>query len=161
MATRAYWLMGRLYPTADVGLFCICSDLLWCARQKRGWNPKMRLVHIETKYKMVSGDYTILFLPIVDNTKTVYKPMKDSCLLTAEVKRVQNIPNWFPKIISEAHYFYLMAGKKRHWPFSRNQRLKLPLILLRVKGQSVHDLVFLLWWNEVLNDEVPARTQHI
>lgn len=28
MATLAYWLMGRLYPTADVGLFFICEDLL-------------------------------------------------------------------------------------------------------------------------------------
>lgn len=28
MATLAYWLMGRLYPTADAGLFFICEDLL-------------------------------------------------------------------------------------------------------------------------------------
>ena len=28
MATLAYWLMGRLYPTADDGLFFICEDLL-------------------------------------------------------------------------------------------------------------------------------------
>lgn len=45
-------------------------------------------------------------------------------------------------------------------PLSRNKRLKLPLVLLRVKGQPVHDLILLLWRNEVLYDQIPARTQH-
>ncbi len=28
MATLAYWLIGRLYPTAEVGLLFICVNLL-------------------------------------------------------------------------------------------------------------------------------------
>lgn len=47
-----------------------------------------------------------------------------------------------------------------HWPFSRNKRLELPLILLGVKGQPVHDLILLLWRDEVLYDQIPAGTQH-
>lgn len=48
--------------------------------------------------------------------------MKDSCVLTVEVKRVQNITNWLPKIISEAHYFYLMAGEKKGTDLSAGTR---------------------------------------
>lgn len=48
--------------------------------------------------------------------------MKDSYVLTVEVKRVQNITNWRPKIISEAHYFYLKAGKKKGTDLSAGTR---------------------------------------
>ena len=37
MATRAYWLMGLLYPTADVGLFFIW--LLFLKRKLREQHP--------------------------------------------------------------------------------------------------------------------------
>lgn len=45
-------------------------------------------------------------------------------------------------------------------PFSWNQRLEPPLVLLGVKHQSVHDLVLLLRRDEVLYDQVPAGAPH-
>lgn len=47
-----------------------------------------------------------------------------------------------------------------HRPFSWNKRLKPPLVLLWVKGQSVHDLILLLWRDEVLYDQIPACSPH-
>jgi len=42
-------------------------------------------------------------------------------------------------------------------PSGGHQRLELPLVLLTVEVQAVHDLVLLFWWDEVLDDQVPER----
>lgn len=123
MATRAYWLIGRLYPTADVGLFCICSDLLNDGRQKKCWDPeKASRVHWDWKgTKCIKGifkqktDDPVLW-SIVDDTRTVYKPLRECSVLTAVEKRRQQKRSkcrelWQIKIIFGAHYFYVMARK--------------------------------------------------
>lgn len=61
-------------------------------------------------------------------------------------------------------FFHLKVSLKREreidrWPFRGNERLELPLILLWVEGQSVHDFVLLLWRDEVLYDQIPAGRQ--
>lgn len=45
----------------------------------------------------------------------------------------------------------------RDVPSGGHQRLELPLVLLTVEVQAVHDLVLLFWWDEVLDDQVPER----
>lgn len=86
MATLAYWLIGRLYPTADVGLFFICNDLLKRGRGERNKKPQKQLyinvknakLHLhEASAKIYSTEETgSSFLSSGDNTWTVYKSPK-------------------------------------------------------------------------------------
>lgn len=120
MATRAYWLIGRLYPTADVGLFCICSDLLNDGRQKKCWDAeKTSRVHQDRKgTKCIKGIFKqkiddLVLWSIVDYTRTVYKPLKECSVLTAVEKRKETAEevkmSW--TLTDSNHYFYLMAQK--------------------------------------------------
>lgn len=47
--------------------------------------------------------------------------------------------------------------RDRDVPSGGHQRLELPLVLLTVKVQAVHDLVLLFRWDEVLDDQVPEQ----
>lgn len=46
---------------------------------------------------------------------------------------------------------------KGHSLLGRNERLEFPLVFVDIKHQPVHDLVLLLWGDEVLDYEVPAH----
>lgn len=48
-----------------------------------------------------------------------------------------------------------VGDRNRDIPSSGHEWLELPLVLITIKVQAVHDLVFLFWWDEVLDDQVP------
>lgn len=88
---------------------------------------------------------------------------------STEFRRKQQLSFWWMSALREVErQLFLSCSSNKNkkniwncfWPFCRNQRFKLPLILLGVKHQPVHDLILLLWRDEVLYDQIPGSSEH-
>lgn len=161
MATRAYWLMGLLYPTAEVGRLFIWLLFLKTEIERNIYYRehkfllKMHPSSDEWSLSRVKGGHCCWGLawrgfPPVGTCKHPGVP-------GAPPARGHPCP---------AGRGFAPAGRRRWgraWlgagdvPSGGHQRLELPLVLLAIEVQAVHDLVLLFWWDEVLDDQVPER----
>lgn len=139
MATRAYWLMGLLYPTADVGLFFIWLLLL---KKKPGEEGPS---HSTNAARTAPGT-----APSAGRTPAGSHPRRLRRVPVSPTHRGGTAGPSSPPLLAP-------AGGEPHAPAGRHQRLEFPLVFLAVEVEAVDDFVLLLRRDEVLDDQVPAR----